>query len=229
MGLAGEVRSRLAPTDSLDEFVHGTLKSAGFIVAHGVTPTRRRARLVFTEFAGNLDDWVLAPALGKAETVSIQAEMLLAGYPHTEQSNEEAVYVWQVLAVAECSAFLIHELQDHYLDARWAVAAEPAIERMIEVVPISRAFNLCWLAVRDVASAYLKFPNSRHELGHTLYQALEQKLGKSQNEHWNLRSFNRHARCLESQLAVTFSTILGLGARYLQAVPNSRNLLHIAE
>lgn len=102
------------------------------------------------------------------------------------------------------------------------------IARAIEVLPIAQAFNVCWLAVRDVASAYLKFPHARHELGHTLRQALEQKLSRSQGEGWRLRPFHRHARSTESHLAASFPELLGLGAQYLSAVPNSQNLPHVA-
>jgi hypothetical protein len=91
-------------------------------------------------------------------------------------------------------------------------------------LPASQGFYVCWLAVRDVASAYLKYPTSRDMLGVVLRNSVEQKLTRSQAERWSLRRFNRHSHCSESALASVFAWGTRLHNAYLDEVP-SLNLL----
>src|SRR4051812_46727327 len=74
-GAASEYRLRLAPSEALDEFVHEILSGAGFIVSHRSARKRARSRLVFTDYPGELEDWMLAPVLGSPADVLLHAEL----------------------------------------------------------------------------------------------------------------------------------------------------------
>jgi hypothetical protein len=130
----------------------------------------------------------------------------------------EAKRLWTDLAVSEVIGFLEAELQDHQFDSAWSAAGEPPVERALERFPIAECFYFSWLAVRDLASAYLKHPHSRDRLPDTLRWSLESRIGRAQSERWISRPFFRHARNPESALAYVFASVLtGLGPNFLTA------------
>jgi hypothetical protein len=211
----------LAPTDELSLSVLALLQGCELVV-----PTRPAKSLCPAATTGmnspwcSLDEWATDPSLGAEATVLQACEFAAASVWESESTPLEATELWSVLARAECSAYLAAELKQHHMDVHWAKSAESATAQLMERLPMSQAFYICWLGVRDLASAYLKYPNSRDRLGETLRSSLEQKLARARAERWALRSFNRHVLCLESALARTFAVATGLGDQYLRSVPS---------
>jgi hypothetical protein len=222
--LRGVSFTEVAPTEELSQLVLEVLQMSEFVVAGKANRSLLRAVAADKRSAWRSQDWILDPSLGGESAVLDATEMAVAGFVHNETSLADASEIWQILAIAECTSYLIAELEEHHLDGRWAGMAGPAIANIVERVPIAQAFYICWLGVRDVASAYLKYPNSRSTLGTTLRSSLEQKLGRAQRERWTLRSFNRHPLCPESALANVFSAAARLEDDYLHSIPSLERL-----
>jgi hypothetical protein len=165
--------------------------------------------------------WRLIDELGDASYAEFTASLALIKLRATHSFLQEAWILWQTLAIDEVAAFLAAELDDHQLDGTWAEQIEPYITRASEHFSMARGFNLCWLAVRDVASAYLRFPGARDRLPYKLRSSFESKVTRAQGEGWVLRDFARHIRCPESAVAAVFSTVVTkLKDDYLRLTPS---------
>ena len=219
---------KFGPTEESSDVAFDVLLVYEFVVASHSRPSIPRSAYGARGARWGSPDWTLNPSLGTWAAALEACKVVLPGIVRTESFLLEVISWWRTLAIAECSAFVAAELEDHHLDPRWAATAAPAIERIIERLPISQAFNICWLSVRDVASAYLKYPGSRDTLGSVLRGSLEQKLGRARAERWALRSFNRHTRCPESALARVFAIATELNVGYLHLVPCEHALAHLS-
>lgn len=215
----------LAPTEDLEVTLLGILRQAEYIAAQQLGRSSLRPPSNDRPLPGPGEPWTLSAALGEEVLLIELCEQTASGLLREEASHEEALEMWQVLAVGECEAFLRAELLDHHLDPKWARHADDVIPRIMESHSISQGFYLCWLAVRDVASAYLKHPHARENLGLTLRSSLEQKLGRAIAERWTLKRFARHARSPESALSAAFARMTALEQEFLQAIPSRLRLL----
>ncbi len=215
----------LAPHEWMEERVLSHLQQQGFINGERniEAPTQR-----------SLNDpghrWRLNEELGElleAGSLTNQALEELRDGPMFLSAVREA---WHTLATAEVVAYLAAELSDHGFDANWAWRLVPQIELAVPRISISEGFYMCWLAVRDIASAYLRFPNSRDRLPHVLSHALEAKLQKVRRKAWRTSPFARHRRCSESAMAAVFSTaVTQLNDRYLLLAPSDMPWLEITQ
>jgi len=223
--LPGGSFSALAPTGELETIVFDVLQVSDFVVP--LRPAGSVLRTASVAKSWCSPDWTLDPSMGAADAVGRACEDILGlvRMEGSETSLAAAFELWRYLAFAECSSYLTAELEQHHLDVHWATAARPAILKVIERLPASQGFYVCWLAVRDVASAYLKYPTSRDMLGVVLRNSVEQKMTRAQSERWSLRSFNRHPHCSESALASVFACGTRLQNAYLHEVPS----LHLLE
>lgn len=169
--------------------------------------------------------WRLADDFGSSLEAEMMAALALSRLRSEPSFIDEVCDIWRCLAAAEVVSFLAAELMDHQFDERWAWNVEPQIAAAAQRLSMAQGFYFCWLAVRDLASAYLRFPGSRDRLPYTLRHAFESKLSKAQSEGWITRPFARHIRCPESAMAAVFSTtVTQLGDGYLLLPPCPENL-----
>ena len=172
-----------------------------------------------------LPRWRLADDIGSPLEAEMLAGLALSRLRDAPSFIHEVCDVWYSLATAEVLSFLAAELLDHQFNDDWALNLESQIGAAAQRLSIAQGFYFCWLAVRDVASAYLRFPGARDRLPHTLRHAFASKLSKGQSEGWITRPFGRHIRCPESAMAAVFSTIVTqLGDGYLLLPPCPENL-----
>lgn len=138
---------------------------------------------------------------------------------------EQACHLWRTLAVAEVVGFLEGELEDHYLNIGWARVVDRVITDELDYLSVARGFYFSWMAMRDLASAYLRFPHLRDRLAQTLSGTLESKIRRAKNEGWVVRDFRRHSSSPESALAAVYSKVMTrLDDDYLRLPPSLDHL-----
>lgn len=169
-------------------------------------------------------DWEVTEELGGADQtaeIALEALHLARASPIFPESAGE---LWRLLAAAEVVGFLEAELEEHHLDASWASHVEQVIMAQNHL-SAARGFYFSWIAMRDIASAYLRFPHARDRLPQTLRTTLESKIRKAQSEGWVVRDFARHSRHPETMLASVYSRVITpLEERYLLLPPSPSHL-----
>lgn len=209
----------LAPNPFLAQTLPAYLVSHGLLVEHPAP-----ARALYAAAAG-VQRWRIADDLGSPMDAEFTALLAIAQLRTAPLFVEEACELWRTLVVAELVGFLGAELSDHQFDEAWALQIERGALGVVDSLSTTRGFYFCWLAVRDLASAYLRFPGARDRLPQTLKNAFESKLRKAHHERWSARDFARHARSPESALASVFSTVVTqLRDDYLLLPPSPANL-----
>lgn len=170
-------------------------------------------------------DWEVSEELGDADQATETALEALYQLKASPTFRESAGEWWRVLAAAEVVGFLEAELEDHHLDASWASHIEQVVMAAQNHLSAARGFYFSWIAMRDIASAYLRFPHARDRLPHTLRSTLESKIRKAQSEGWVTRDFARHSRHPETMLASVYSKVVTpLEDRYLLLPPSPSHL-----
>ncbi len=200
-----------------------------YLAAHGLLVESRAYSQLGLSLGNHLSHqirrWELPPDMDDLETAELLAMSALSGLKGEANFAAESTAVWRDLAAAEMMGYLAAELSDHQFDDGWVAGVESPIRRAVERLSVADGFYFCWLAVRDLASAYLRFPAARTRLPETLRYSLESKLAKARNEGWMVRSFTRHARCPESAIAAVFSTVVTkLEGAYLSLPPLTANV-----
>lgn len=212
----------MAPVQALADSI------PSYLAAHGLLVESRAYSQLGLSLGSPLQQmhrWELAPDMGDLETAELLAMSALSGLKGEANFAAETTAVWRDLAAAEMMGYLAAELLDHQFDDGWVAGVESPIRRAVERLSVSDGFYFCWLAVRDLASAYLRFPAARVRLPETLRYSLESKLAKARNEGWTIRSYTRHARCPESAIAAVFSTVVTkLEGAYLSLPPLPGNV-----
>lgn len=211
-GLLAERRfARLGPSAHLCSHIPAYLEKLGLLVR---TPTAERGLRI----QAREEEWTFARHFTSPSSAELAILVACRRLNRTSTFFSEARRLWLDLAVSEVIGFLEAELQDHQFDAAWSALVEPAVERALERFSIAQSFYFSWLAVRDLASAYLKHPHSRDRLHDTLRRSFESRIGRAQSERWNAPPFFRHARNPESALAYVFASVLtNLGPNFLTA------------
>lgn len=218
----GKRFARVTPSDAMASQIAPFLENSG-LLARASAPERS----AFGDAASaERFAWVYSPKLvpassrqpatSIAETTAVMACHQLRREP---TFLTDAARLWRVLVIDEVIAFLEAELADHKFDPAWAIHVQPIIDRALDHLSASQCFYLCWLSVRDLASAYLRLPHARDRLDETLRWSLNSKLAKAHSERWSLREFGRHANRDESAIAHAFSFIVDLGSSYLSRQP----------
>lgn len=195
------------------------------LVPFNLLQTSPRRPLGYVTYDRQVPAWEVTEELGDADQAARTATEALHHLQASPTFRESAGEWWRVLAAAEVVGFLEAELEDHYLDASWASHIEEVILGAQNHLSAARGFYFSWIAMRDVASAYLRFPHARDRLPHTLRSTLESKIKKAQNEGWVTRDFARHARHPETMLAAVYSKVITpLDERYLLLPPSPAHL-----
>lgn len=192
----------LAPNPFLAETMPDFLALHGLLVQHSVQ------QLAVGAPAASARRWRLADDLGNFMDAEFMGSVAIARLRAGPSFVEDACEVWRILAAAELVGFLGAELSDHHFDEAWALEIEASALGIVDSLSIARGFYFCWLAVRDLASAYLRFPGARERLPHTLKDAFDSKLRKAHSEGWSIRDSARHLRSPESAVASVFSTVV---------------------
>ncbi len=170
-------------------------------------------------------EWRLSDTFATVKDLASQLKqhsLSLAGEP---AATEDLFTVWRELAISEAVGFLGDELGEHRFDVNWALTAVPAIERGLRRLSANQMYYFCWLAVRELASRYLRYPASIHTLADSLVLYIDQRVDRAIAERWALRDWSDYRGRVPSTVAAVFANqITKLGGDYLARVP-SRELL----
>lgn len=134
---------------------------------------------------------------------------------------DDQVALWKELGIAECLAYIEHELASHRFEVRWADALAESISNGLQQYSIGQMFYFAWTAVRDLASQYLRQPASP-EVNRTYFErSFAARIDRAARGHWDVRPYSRQWSRRDNIVAQVFSgAATGLGAKYLEAVPN---------
>lgn len=216
-------RNRLAPHAEMASQMLRELSDAGAIAwgAAGDTPRS----WIFGAPPSQPMEWRLSDALATVKDLTSQLERHAVSLASAPAATEDLFTVWRELAISEGVGFLGNELGEHRFDENWALTAVPAIERGLRRLSANQMYYFCWLAVREVASRYLRYPSSIHTLADYLVLYIDQKVDRAIAERWALRDWSDYRGRIPSTVATVFADqITALGSDYLARVP-SRELL----
>lgn len=218
-----KARSRLAPHAEMASQMLRELAEAGAI-SWGSAGNAPKS-WIFGATTSLAMEWRLSDALAAVEDLTSQLKRHAASLSSTPAATEDLFTVWRELAISEAVGFLGDELGEHRFDENWALAAVPAIERGLRRLSANQMYYFCWLAVRELASRYLRYPASIHTLADSLVLYIDQRVDRAIAERWALRDWSDYRGRVPSTVAAVFADqITELGSDYLARVP-SRELL----
>ncbi|WP_133883480.1 hypothetical protein [Panacagrimonas perspica] len=199
------------------------------LAAHGAivwsSSSDPRRSWIFSAATVQEPEWRLGDALASIEGLSGQLARHTLELARQPAATEELFTVWRELAISEVAGFLGHELGEHRFDEGWALAAVPAFERGLRKLSANQMFYLCWLAVREAASRYLRFPASVHTLSDSLVSYIDQRVDRAISERWALKEWSDYRGRTHSSVAAVFADqVTGLGSDYLGRVPSRERL-----
>lgn len=144
-----------------------------------------------------------------------------------EQGRQELVALWKVLCQGEVLAYLAADLVDHQFDREWSSQAVDVLSCGLSRFSASKMFYLCHVAVRDMASFYLRRQSHTQSLPQALMNFLSKRVDSAYTESWKA-SFGRHRRQEQSTSAVLFSEFATtLGPNYLGVSPCEDGLFNV--
>lgn len=218
-----KVRSRLAPHAEMASQMLRELSGAGAI-AWGSAGDAPRS-WIFGATPSVPMEWRLSDALAAVKDLTSQLKRHVVSLASAPAATEELFTVWRELAISEAVGFLGDELGEHRFDENWALTAVPAIERGLRRLSANQMYYFCWLAVRELASRYLRYPASIHTLADSLVLYIEQRVDRAIAERWALRDWSDYRGRVPSTVAAVFADqITGLGSDYLARVPSREGL-----
>jgi hypothetical protein len=212
-------RARLAPNEGLAMQMLKELSDCGAVVLD-------LAMAAYPAWAASpkkmLPTWRLADTFHGLHSVEEQVRHHLVVLARAPSAEESLLDLWRELAIAETTALLGAELADHRFDEAWALTAIPAIDRGLRRLSVSQMSYLCWLAVRETASRFLRFPGSVSTLADGLVTYIDQRVNRALNERWIIRDWIGYKRVDSSVAQIFADEITTLGPDYL-GEPPSRN------
>ena len=129
--------------------------------------------------------------------------------------------LWHHIAKYECLEFFLHLLaQRGYLTYTIGENTHKTFENLLEDFPVSRIYNLSWMAVRDITD-YIARENISKQQGKNLFiGAIQRKAEKTKVEGWELEHFGRDLNCPQTAVSSTFFNLfLELGDSAFETVP----------
>lgn len=220
---SARAQSRLAPHAEMASQMLRELSYAGAI-AWGSAGDASRS-WIFGAPPSQPMEWRLSDALAAVKDLTFELKQHAVSLASAPAATEDLFTVWRELAISEAVGFLGNELGEHRFDEKWALTAVPAIERGLRKLSATQMYYFCWLAVREVASRYLRYPASIHTLADSLVLYIDQRVDRAIAERWALRDWSDYrGRTLSAVAAVFADQITKLGSDYLARVP-SRELL----
>jgi hypothetical protein len=221
----GRPRARLAPHSGFAEQILAELVEIKAIVRRTEGTIYRSWATTATPAPAADAPWTLCPEL--AAIPNLESEILdhAKALSYAAGADEELFTLWRELAISEVAGFLANELHDHRFDEQWALVAIPAIEKGLRRLSVSQMFYFCWMAVRETASRYLRFPAMVHTLSENLVTYIDQRIDRALAERWAIRDWAANSRRIPSGVAISFAERLtDLGSDYLSTVPSRARL-----
>lgn len=173
----------------------------------------------------SLPRWRLSEPFSDAKDLRSQLLSHARLRARAESEDESVFTLWRELAIAECVGYLASELSDHRFDEGWALAAVPAIDRGLRRMPASHISYLCWLAVRDAASRYLRFPAAVGTLAEGLVTYIDGRIDRAISQQWAIRDWIGAKRGASAVAEVFADHVTDLGPSYLTRVPARTTML----
>lgn len=214
-------KSRLGPHWRFGAQMLTELADAGLIVMRGNDSLRIWG---VPQAVPQEPEWSLSETLNllpNLQTCVMSQALTTSGAPG---AGDELFTLWRELAIAEVVDYLATELAEHRFDEAWALAAVPALERGLRRLSINQMFYFCWLAVRETASRYLRFPNSISSLSEGLVSYIDQRIDRTFAERWAIRDWGDNKRTASAIALVFAEKVTGIGSDYLGTVPSRDRL-----
>lgn len=210
----------ITPSGYTDELFAGELSACGVLQKVGASNAGATGRRVVVL---NGYPWELAEDLDHALLTELLAG--LAGTCATDLGRSQVAVLWRAMCLGEVLSYLASDLADHQFDPAWALHSIGISTDGLAKHSAAKLFYLCHLAVRDMASHYLRRASPAASLSSTLLEFLGRRFASSYAEQWHT-SFNRHRRQGESAAAILLAEVVtSLGPAYLKTVPTSEGIV----
>ena len=129
--------------------------------------------------------------------------------------------LWHLIAKYECLEYFIHLLaQRGYQSYTIGENTHTTFENLLEDFPVSRIYNLSWMAVRDITDYIVRENISKQQEKNIFIGAIQRKAEKTKVEGWELKHFGRDLNCPQTAVSSTFFNLfLELGDSAFETVP----------
>lgn len=143
-----------------------------------------------------------------------------------DEGRRELATLWRILGHGEVLSYLAADLVDHQFDREWSGYAVDVLATGLAKYSAAKMFYLCHLAVRDLASLYLRRVSAAESLPTALLGFIGRRVDGAYAEEWKT-VFRRHRRQEESAAAVLFTELITpLGPDYLRRLPSEDLLIN---
>ncbi len=129
--------------------------------------------------------------------------------------------LWHHIAKYECLEFFLHLLaQRGYLPYTIGAKTHTTFDNLLADFPVSRIFNLSWMAVRDTID-YIARKNIPRNRGKNIFiGAIQRKADKAKAEGWELKHFRQNFSYPQTVVSATFFNLfLELRGSAFETVP----------
>lgn len=113
---------------------------------------------------------------------------------------------WLEIAVAECSAYLIFQLELHGLEFSPGEQTEAVIRKGLEWFSIGQLFNFIWRAARDAAAYRSREKVSKSQAANSAVTRLRATIERAYAEGWTVQPYKRDSRLPVSTVSHLFFT-----------------------
>ena len=126
-------------------------------------------------------------------------------YELSEGWRSDIPTLWHQIAKYECLEFFLHLLaQRGYQSYKIGKKTHTTFENILEDFPVSRIYNLTWMAVRDITDYIVRENISKQQGGNIFIGAIQRKADKAKAEGWEVKHFRRDVNCPQTVVSSTF-------------------------
>lgn len=218
----------LAPLYDFQNEVVKHLYSKGFIT---ISPESPIEAFVFDASETDIDGyypvrvtWEFLPEFNDAEEKrqylkDVQSLVKSDEWPaHWEKDISK---IWHKIAKYECLEYFLYllEQRDFNLE-KIGEKTHATFDNLLEDFPVSKIFNLSWMAVRDTTDYIVRENIPRFQSKNIFIGAIQRKADRARAEGWEIRNSRRDYNCPQTVISSTFFNLfLGIGDKAFETIP----------
>ncbi len=155
------------------------------------------------------------------ENKDIFAEILNPTY-YSKEDQEEALSLWNNIAIAECIEYLQYNLVRVGFDFSPGEKTYKTFEILLKDFSVSQIYGVIWKAIADASRLYLESGMSKKHAANTVIGSCERYAERAKNNHWDLTGYHRVKELPQSILSLFFfNRVLGIGEMGFKVPPTN--------
>jgi hypothetical protein len=154
--------------------------------------------------------------------------------PWTEEECNEALELWNKIALSECMEYLLFVMNEHQFEFTPGEKTTQYIQFALQHFSTAQVYNIIWRSVKDAVAFYVRERVPKKQAMNTAVASIQRTAERAIAEKWDLKPYRRNYKIKQSIISEVFYNFASqLGDIGFETIPNieiihAKKLEHIA-